>query len=108
MEMAKLCKAMYILEKEGHPLFKMVENLVLGGLRDVGDKLSHEELYEIALSFNLTRTGSREFYKVLEYTLRNRMQEIGKDKQMARKLFEMYSRSALCSPSFIEEIEFFC
>jgi len=99
---------MYILEYERLPLFKQLEDLTLGGLRQAGASLTPEELYEIALSFNMSRMASREFFKVLEYIIRDRMAEIGQDKHTARKLFEIYSRSALCSPGFIKEIEFYC
>lgn len=108
MEIAKLYRAMYILEHERLPLYKQLEDLTLGGLRQAGSELSAEELYEIALSFNMSRTASREFFKIQEFILRARMPEIGQNKHMARKLFEIYTRSALCSPSFIKEIEFYC
>lgn len=65
-------------------------------------------MYEIALSFNISRDASREFYKVLEFVLRKRLPDIGKNKHLVQKLFEVYSRSALCSPSFIGDIEFYC
>lgn len=108
IEMAKLARALYILEHEKRPAFRTLENLILSGIKLQGHELSIEELYEIVLTFNMTRTASREFYKTLEMALRVRLEEIGKDQLMSQKLFEIYTRSALCSPSFVKELENYC
>ena len=99
--LAKIVKALYILEQEKLPIVKRIEALLVQTLRESIQELSKEELFEITFSYCLTRIGSREFYRTLEIALVSRLEELALDKQLFENFIEVYEKSGLCSNSFI-------
>jgi hypothetical protein len=99
--LAKIVKALYILEQEKLPIVKRIESLLIQILRESVQDISKEELFEITFSYCLTRIGSREFYRTLEIALVSRLEELALDKQLFENFIDVYEKSGLCSNSFI-------
>ena len=51
--------------------------------------------------------GSREFYRLLEIVLSNRLLEFGKDEKFLTTIIDIYEKSGLCTPQFLESMKDF-
>ena len=103
-ELAQLAKSFYIFEKEDLPIFKEIESMIIWLFQNDPDILTKEDLYQIVFCFTVTRMGSRQFYKILEFSLTLKLKELGKDPELSDKLFQMFDKSGLCSINFLEKL----
>lgn len=103
-ELAQLAKSLYIFEKEDLPIFKQIESMIIWLFQNDPDILTKEDLYHIVFCFTVTRMGSRQFYKILEFSLTLKIFELGKDPILSEKLFQMFDKSGLCSVEFLEKL----
>lgn len=53
----------------------------------------------------MTRTGSREIYKILEFVIRTKLPEIGKNPDVSKGLYHLYVTSGLCSEKLITDLK---
>ena len=72
------------------------DNLLLS-IQYHSDQVNNEDLYEILLTMNISRSGSREMYKTLEYILCLRLKKIAEDVDLFKKIYEMLTKSGLVS-----------
>ena len=105
--LAKMDKSLYIIEQEKRPASAVIQAKVLGLLKTQAAEMPIEDLIEIALAYNLTRSGSREFYRVLELVLKERLDEIARQPETLEKLIRMYTESGLCNIAFLEKMREF-
>eukprot|EP01015_Nassula_variabilis_P013701 TRINITY_DN2128_c0_g1_i10.p3 TRINITY_DN2128_c0_g1~~TRINITY_DN2128_c0_g1_i10.p3 ORF type:complete len:108 (+),score=39.81 TRINITY_DN2128_c0_g1_i10:23-346(+) len=74
--------------------------------RGLGDvyKRQVQEVVEVATTYNLTRVGSRDMYRLIEVVIRQKFADIQKDGQVANTLYTLYTKSALCTPELVEKL----
>lgn len=97
VEMAKLLRAYHLLEAGDAEIEAMLHDNLLQSIQNHSSYISNEDLYEIFLTFVITRGGSRELYKTMEYLLNFRLAKIGEDKELVSKFFAAASKSGLVS-----------
>ena len=103
--LALIGKAYHITENDDKAFEALLERHVISSLKRL-DQLTTEDLYEVASSYNVTRTGSRELYKILEFVIRDKLEEIAKNTDVARGLYYLYTTSGLCSPELLKKLQF--
>eukprot|EP01015_Nassula_variabilis_P013704 TRINITY_DN2128_c0_g1_i15.p3 TRINITY_DN2128_c0_g1~~TRINITY_DN2128_c0_g1_i15.p3 ORF type:complete len:102 (+),score=19.11 TRINITY_DN2128_c0_g1_i15:65-370(+) len=84
-------------------LFGELELYIAGHLRQF-DKVTVQEVVEVATTYNLTRVGSRDMYRLIEVVIRQKFADIQKDGQVANTLYTLYTKSALCTPELVEKL----
>ena len=99
--LSKLSKSLHILEKDKHKVVKDIEGALIGIMRNNPQMISKEDAYQMAFCYSLTRNGSREFYKLLEMILANRLNEWVTDGPFIARLYRIYEKSGLCSHQFL-------
>lgn len=80
-------------------------HIVIIGLKKL-DQVTPDQLFDVASNYSVTRTGSRELYKILEFVIREKMDDIAKNPEIARGLYYLYTTSGLCSPELIKKLQF--
>lgn len=103
--LAQFSKSLYILEKEGSKVMKDIEELLIDILKYDPSVLTKNDAYQLVYCYCLTRTGSREYYKLLELALATRLSEWGKDIEFIKELHYIYEKSGLCSFQFLKCLE---
>lgn len=103
IDVAKIAKAYNIMEINDKIFEYNLERHCINLLKDL-ENITPEEIYEIALTYNTTRAGTREIYKVLEYVIKVKLDEIAKNTEIVRGLHYMYTTSGLCSPKLIDSL----
>jgi len=103
--LSQIAKAYHITENDDKQFEGVLERHVINNLKKM-DELTNEELFEVVSSYNVTRIGSRELYKVLEFVLREKMGDIAKNPEIARGMYYLYTTSGLCSPELLRKLQF--
>jgi len=103
--LSSISKAYHITENDDKQFESILEKHVIINLRKI-DQLTAEDVFEVASSYNVTRIGSRELYKLLEFIIREKMEDIAKKPEIARGLYYLYTTSGLCSPELLKKLQF--
>lgn len=102
--LALIAKAYHITENDDKQFEGILERYVINGLKRL-DQVNVDELFEVASSYNVTRVGSREIYKILEFVIREKFEAIAKKPEVARGLYFLYTTSGLCSPELLRKLQ---
>ncbi len=103
--LSMVAKAYHITENDDKQFEAVLERHVINNLKRMDD-LTIEDLFEVVSSYNVTRIGSRELYKILEFVLREKMGDIAKNPEIARGMYYLYTTSGLCSPELLRKLQF--
>jgi hypothetical protein len=102
--MAKLIRSYHLLHIQDKEVSTMLHNNLLLSLQNHSIHISNDDLYEIFLTMNITRTGSREMYKTLEYILNIRLPKIAEDAPLIKKFFAVVNKSGLVAQSTLMQM----
>ena len=95
-------------EVKDDTFYQEMETYILANLQKNSDKISDENLLEILLTFCMTRRGSRELHKTIEYIVNIRVERIGKENaELLGKFYVLYTNSGLVSPDTLRKIEIY-
>jgi len=97
VEMAKLLRAYHVMEVGDKEIEAMLHDNLLQCVQKHSSLISNEDLFEIFLTFVITRSGTRELYKTLEYLINFRLPKIGQDSELALKFYDAANKSGLVS-----------
>ena len=100
----KIKKAYYILEVDNKELFDMIEGISIYLLKNYSADLTNDQLYEIVLSYNMTRKGTREMYKLLEFIIGTKLNALNDNPELLKKIYIIYRDSGLCSEHFLDTL----
>jgi hypothetical protein len=95
----ELCYLLHGYHKQGilnKPFAREIEEGVVKTLR-MTKEVSVEEIALITKVFCTTRTGTREFHKLLETTVLQRLEDIKKNMEMMYQIGYKFEESGLCS-----------
>lgn len=75
----------------------------MGYLKDVKN-VDIDELYEIIVSYNHTRIGSRQLYKLLELVVKFRLNDIKENAKIIKGIFVVCTKSGLMSKDVLDKL----
>ena len=75
-------------------------------LKDV-DNVSLDEFVEVVKSYTVTRIGSREIYKVMDFWIQFRWDDVIMDRELATEIYSYFYESGLISTKTISGLRKF-
>lgn len=102
--MSKLLRSLHIMNYVDKEIHEVLHSNILQSLQHHSVHIDNNDLYDIFLTMNITRSGSREMYKTLEYIINIRLVSIGEDNDLLNKFFATANKSGLLSQETILRI----
>lgn len=102
--MAKLILAYHHLKVNDKAVVSALHDNILLCLQNHSNLISDEDLFEIFKAMCVSRSGSREMHKTIEYILSFRVKRIAENKEMIQNFFDIGNKSGLISPATLQSI----
>lgn len=102
--MAKIISAFHLMRITDKEVVTALHDNILLSLQNHSNLISDDDLFEIFKAMCVSRCGSREMHKTIEYILSFRLQRISENKELLEKFFEIGNKSGLISPATLQSI----